>query len=186
MHFLLWMSPCHSAFMKRAHLHSFQITQQEPGWPGYSVPPGLKDTWYRDVFIFLVPTWYRSTGSFDNTSFYIKLLYIIWYVQQAIFYIGAMWLHVWHLMYTKPWIHNEDLRGHLVHNLGRGVFDGVFQVVLDVAEELSSTSFNHIQKSPSIVSIHIWRRRAFKWSEFHILQHTWRRNTTNTHLICDD
>ncbi len=31
---------------------------------------GLTETWYRDVFIFLVPTWYRSTGSFDNTSFH--------------------------------------------------------------------------------------------------------------------
>ncbi len=29
---------------------------------------GSTETWYRDVFIFLVPTWYRSTGSFDNTS----------------------------------------------------------------------------------------------------------------------
>ncbi len=29
---------------------------------------GLTETWYRDVFIFLVPTWYRSTGSFDNTT----------------------------------------------------------------------------------------------------------------------
>ncbi len=36
---------------------------------GYSVPPVLKETWYRDVFIFLVPTWYRSTGSFDNTTY---------------------------------------------------------------------------------------------------------------------
>ncbi len=34
----------------------------------YSVPPGLKNIWYRDVFIFLVPTWYRSTGSSDNTT----------------------------------------------------------------------------------------------------------------------
>ncbi len=34
----------------------------------YSVPPELKKkACHRDVFIFLVPTWYRSTGSFDNT-----------------------------------------------------------------------------------------------------------------------
>ncbi len=78
MHFLLWMSPCHSAFMKRAHLRSFQIMQQEPCWPGYSVPPGLKDTWYRDVFIFLVPTWYRSTGSFDNTTYEQAQACMIW------------------------------------------------------------------------------------------------------------
>ncbi len=37
------------------------------GLTGYSVPPGLKETWYRDVLIFLVLTWYRSTGPFDNT-----------------------------------------------------------------------------------------------------------------------
>ncbi len=29
---------------------------------------GSTETWYRDVFIFLVPTLYRSTGSFDNTT----------------------------------------------------------------------------------------------------------------------
>ncbi len=62
------MSSRLSACMKRAHLRIFKITQQEPGWPGYSVPTVLKETWYRNVFSFLVPTWYRSIGSFDNTK----------------------------------------------------------------------------------------------------------------------
>ncbi len=35
---------------------------------------GLTETWYRDVFIFLVPTWYRSTGSFDNTRTHVNLV----------------------------------------------------------------------------------------------------------------
>ncbi len=39
MHFLLLMSARLSAFMKRVHLHSFQITQQEPGWPGSTRVP---------------------------------------------------------------------------------------------------------------------------------------------------
>ncbi len=43
MHFLLLMS-ARLLFMKRAHLRSFQITQQEPGWPG--------TRYHRDVFIF--------------------------------------------------------------------------------------------------------------------------------------
>ncbi len=65
--FLRLMLPCHSAFMKRAHL---QLSDRaaRTGSIRYSVPPGLKNIWYRDVFIFLVPTWYRSTGSSDNTT----------------------------------------------------------------------------------------------------------------------
>ncbi len=61
------MSPRLCAFMKRAHL---QLSDRaaRPGSTGYSVPPGLKETWYRDIFFFLVPTWYRSTGSSDNTK----------------------------------------------------------------------------------------------------------------------
>ncbi len=38
------------------------------GMTGYSVPKVLKKIWYCNIFIFFVPTWYRSTGSFDNTS----------------------------------------------------------------------------------------------------------------------
>ncbi len=37
---------------------------------------GLTETWYRDVFIFLVPTWYRSTGSFDNTNYNWKKIFV--------------------------------------------------------------------------------------------------------------
>ncbi len=55
------------AVMKRAHLQlSDRAARTES--TGSSVPPGLKESWYRDVFIFLVPTWYRSTGSFDNPN----------------------------------------------------------------------------------------------------------------------
>ncbi len=65
--FLRLMWPCLCAFMKRAHL---QLSDRaaRTGSIRYSVPPGLKNIWYRDVFIFLVPTWYRSTGSSDNTT----------------------------------------------------------------------------------------------------------------------
>ncbi len=42
MHFLRLMSARLSAFMKRAHLHSFQITQQEPGRPGTRYHRDLK------------------------------------------------------------------------------------------------------------------------------------------------
>ncbi len=57
------------AVMKRAHLQlSDRAARTES--TGSSVPPGLKESWYRDVFIFLVPTWYRSTGSFDNPNIY--------------------------------------------------------------------------------------------------------------------
>ncbi len=68
--FLRLMWPCLCAFMKRAHL---QLSDRaaRTGSIRYSVPPGLKNIWYRDVFIFLVPTWYRSTGSSDNTSCHV-------------------------------------------------------------------------------------------------------------------
>lgn len=48
-----------------------------------------------------------------------------------------------------------DLRGHLVHDLAGGVLDGVLQVVLEVAEELSGSSLHHIQEPTPIVGIHI-------------------------------
>ncbi len=48
------------------------------GLTRYSVPPVLKKTWYRDVFIFLVPTWYRSTRSFDNTNIYLFIYLFIY------------------------------------------------------------------------------------------------------------
>ncbi len=44
------------------------------GLTGYSLPPVLEKNWYHYVFIFLVPTWYRSTGSFDNTSIETALI----------------------------------------------------------------------------------------------------------------
>ncbi len=52
------------------------------GLTGSSVPPVLYITWYRDVYIYiLVPTWHRSTGSFDNTShrfhLYVFLVLIV-------------------------------------------------------------------------------------------------------------
>ncbi len=48
----------------------------------YSVPPGLKNIWYRDVFIFLVPTWYRSTGSSDNTIYIY--IYMVMFIEHEI------------------------------------------------------------------------------------------------------
>ncbi len=74
MHFLPFDVARLSAVMKRAHLQLSDHAART-GLTGSSVPPGLKDTWYRDVFIFLVPTWYRSTGSFDNTNLYLTLNY---------------------------------------------------------------------------------------------------------------
>ncbi len=51
---------------------------------------GLTETWYRDVFIFFVPTWYRSTGSFDNTIIYIfNLLSSIQPYQTVLAYIQS-------------------------------------------------------------------------------------------------
>ncbi len=47
---------------------SYGPKHQEPGLTGPSVPTVFYKTWYCDVFIFLVLTWYRSTGSFDNTT----------------------------------------------------------------------------------------------------------------------
>uniref|UniRef100_A0A9J8CQ89 Sugar transporter SWEET n=2 Tax=Cyprinus carpio carpio TaxID=630221 RepID=A0A9J8CQ89_CYPCA len=45
------------------------------GLTGYSVPLVLKKkNWYRNIFVFLVPTWYRSTGSFDNTTHSLWIL----------------------------------------------------------------------------------------------------------------
>ncbi len=70
--FLLLRSPCLSAFMKSTHLRTFRIAHQEPGSRYHRY---LKKTWYHNVFIFLVPTWYRSTGSFDNTTHeYVELM----------------------------------------------------------------------------------------------------------------
>ncbi len=71
MHFLLLMSHVSVLYEESAS------AQQESGWPGYSVPPGLKDTWYRDVFIFFVPTWYRSTPVRGKTYIVEKDLYFL-------------------------------------------------------------------------------------------------------------
>lgn len=57
--------------------------------------------------------------------------------------------------------HSKDLRGNLIHNFRGRVLDGVLQVVLEVAEELSSTSFNHVQQSTPIVPIQICKNNAF-------------------------
>ncbi len=36
---------------------------------------GTLKTWYRDVFVLLVPTWYRSTGTYDNTI--VKMYWLL-------------------------------------------------------------------------------------------------------------
>uniref|UniRef100_A0A8C1ZVF0 Extended synaptotagmin-like protein 1b n=1 Tax=Cyprinus carpio TaxID=7962 RepID=A0A8C1ZVF0_CYPCA len=74
--------PDHDDFLGRYHITAFLLYSvrvfcfaeiialyaSRTGLTGYSVPLVLKETWYRHFLIFLVPTWYRSTGSFDNTN----------------------------------------------------------------------------------------------------------------------
>ncbi len=74
MHFLLLMSPRLSAFMKSA---SAQLSD-------HAARTGSTETWYRDVFIFLVPTWYRSTGSFDNTTVKCFIRFVVLPILAAI------------------------------------------------------------------------------------------------------
>lgn len=66
----------------------------------------------------------------------------------------------------EPHVHecSTNLRGNLMHDLGGGVFQCVLQVVLEVAEELPSSSLHHIQQSSTIVSIHIWGQRTIRQS----------------------
>ncbi len=80
------------AVMKRAHLQlSDRAARTES--TGSSVPPGLKESWYRDVFIFLVPTWYRSTGSFDNPNIYIYLICIYLYFCVLLLVFSVICMH---------------------------------------------------------------------------------------------
>ncbi len=71
MRLLLLVSPCLSAFIKSILSDSASTT----GLTGYSVPPVLKKPC--DVFNVLVSTWYRSTGSFDNTSWTTEVTWSI-------------------------------------------------------------------------------------------------------------
>lgn len=59
-----------------------------------------------------------------------------------------------------------------MHDLGGGVFQGVLQVVLEVAEELPGSSLHHIQQPSSITGIHVWGQRTFsqsqsRWKQIH-------------------
>ncbi len=57
------------------HPQSFSEASASAQLSDHAARNGLTETWYRDVFIFLVPTWYRSTGSFDNTSVHSYYFY---------------------------------------------------------------------------------------------------------------
>lgn len=59
------MSQCFYEDDATAHLSD---SASRTGLTGFSVPLVLKKSGYRDVFIFLVPIWYRSTESSDNTN----------------------------------------------------------------------------------------------------------------------
>lgn len=48
-----------------------------------------------------------------------------------------------------------------MHDLGGGIFQGILQVVLEVAEELPGSSLHHIQQPSSVASIHVWGQRTF-------------------------
>lgn len=55
----------------------------------------------------------------------------------------------------------SNLRGNLMHDLGGGIFQGILQVVLEVAEELPGSSLHHIQQPSSVASIHVWGETTF-------------------------
>lgn len=67
------------------------------------------------------------------------------------------------------------LRGHLIHNLVGGVHQGVLQVVFKVAEELASSSLDHIKQPSSIAGVHVYEPKTFSRSEY-------KNNNNNTWL----
>lgn len=47
--------------------------------------------------------------------------------------------------------------GNRLYDSGRCVLEGVFQVVLQVTEEPSCTSFHHVEETSPVAGLHVWR-----------------------------
>lgn len=55
-------------------------------------------------------------------------------------------------------LRTTHIPGNRLYHSGRCIFEGVFQVVLQVTEESPCTSFHHVKETAPIAGLHVWRR----------------------------
>lgn len=75
-------------------------------------------------------------------------------------------------------LRTTHIPGHRLYHSGRCVFEGVFQVVLQVTEESPCTSFHHVKETAPIAGLHVWRRGTCQWKQKRKWWHRLHRKST--------